>query len=66
MHTESPRSLNRLANRLEVILSKGPVPNEEELPYLMNLAAVVAEDYPGLGPAEVLAMVADDVRRGLA
>jgi len=66
MHTESPRSLNRLANRLEVILSNRAVPSEEELPYLMNLAAVVAEDCPGLGPAEVLAIVGDAVRGGLA
>jgi len=66
MHTDSPRRLDRLANRLEVILSKGPVPSEEELPYLMNLAAVVAEDYPGLGPAEVLSIVGDAVRGGLA
>lgn len=65
MQTRRLTELQLLRNRLESILVDHPVPTDEELPYLMNLAAAVAKDHPGLDAAQVLEVVTEDTRNWL-
>jgi hypothetical protein len=66
MEGSQDAKLRILQGRLESILSDHPVPSEEELPYLMNLAACLAEGYPGVDAATMLELVMVDVRRRLS
>jgi hypothetical protein len=65
MRSEEAPELHRLRDRLEVILQEQPAPSDEQLPYLLNLAAAVAEHLPPLDANGVLTLATADVRNGL-
>jgi hypothetical protein len=63
MNATQHAKLRILHGRLESILSDHAVPREDELPYLMNLAACVAEDNPNVDATTMLELVMLDIRR---
>ena len=65
MRSESSPELHRLRDRLEAILNEQPAPSEEQLPYLLNLAAAVAAHHPPLDANRVLKVTTAEVRDGL-
>jgi hypothetical protein len=65
MRSEEAPELHRLRDRLEAILHEQPAPSDEQLPYLLNLAAAVAARYPQLDANRVLMLATADVRNGL-
>jgi hypothetical protein len=65
MRSEEAPELHRLRDRLDAILRSGRAPCDEHLPYLMNLAAAVAAQYPPLDANRVLKLTTADVRNGL-
>jgi hypothetical protein len=65
MKREGPPELHRLLDRLDAILRSGPSPGDEHLPYLMNLAAKVAAQYPPLDANRVLKLATADVQNRL-
>jgi hypothetical protein len=65
MRSQETPELHRLRDRLEAILNEQPAPSDEQLPYLLNLAAAVAADHPPLDANRVLLLTTADVRNGL-
>jgi hypothetical protein len=63
LREESPE-LHRLRDRLEALMND-PARGDEQLPYLLNLAAAVAAHYPPLDAHWVLMLTAADVQNGL-
>lgn len=62
MRSESPPELHRLRDRLDAILRSGRALSDEHLPYLMNLAAAVAAQYPPLDANRVLKLATAEVQ----